>query len=64
MNEIILIMLFVCGKVDTVIVKYPKEDKAIYTRQFDNPQFVEELSRIMKTKPVIIGYEDDRGICI
>jgi len=62
MNEVILIVLLVCGQVDTVIVKHP--DKVpVYTHDLKNPGINRDLTKILKNKPIVIKYEEKRGHC-
>ena len=63
MEDIILIVLMMCGKPDTLIVKEP--DKApIYTHNIRSEEVMDSVERIMKTDPIVIIYEDKRSVCI
>lgn len=61
--KIILIILYVCGAPDTFIVQYPGE-QAKSTHRIKSPVVVEEIVDILKTDPVVIEYQDERGICV
>lgn len=63
MESVILVIIMVCGQIDTVLIKQPNKG-AIYTRDLSNPRIDKELGVILKQKPVVIKYEDDRGICV
>jgi len=63
MNSIILVVLFVCGQPDTIIVKYPDSAKTVTTHQVSHPKILEDLSKILAEKPIVITYEEDRGTC-
>jgi len=63
MEGIVLIIMFVCGQPDTIVVKFPDNPKPIVTHDVYNPEIQEALIDIIKTKPVIIPYEDERGTC-
>lgn len=63
MNDIILIVLLVCGKPDTFIVKEPEKDP-VFTHQVTNDKVMDSIMTILETKPTIIIYEDNRGICV
>ena len=62
MGEVILIMMFVCGQADTVIIKKPNET-AVYTHELRNPIVVLDITEILKGNPIIIEYHEDRGRC-
>jgi len=55
--------MFVCGQPDTVIVKFPNKPEATMTHSVKHPDVQDAIIDILKQKPVIITYEDDRGIC-
>ena len=61
--EPIIIFIMLCGTVDTVIVK--QVDKApAYTHNITE-NTLNELNQIVEgKKPVIIKYEDKRGLCV
>jgi hypothetical protein len=63
MESIILIIMFVCGQPDTIIVKFPDNPNPIMTHEVYNPDIQDALGDIIKAKPIIIPYEDDRGTC-
>jgi len=63
MESIIIIFMFVCGQPDTVIVKFPNKPEATMTHSVKHPDVQDAIIDILKQKPVIITYEDDRGIC-
>jgi len=63
MESIVLILMFVCGQPDTIIVKFPGSDKTIVTHEVHHPKIQKAVSDILKHDPVIISYEDDRGVC-
>ena len=63
MEGIVLIIMFVCGQPDTVIVKFPDNPKPIVTHDVYDPGVMKALSDVIKAKPIIIPYEDDRGTC-
>jgi len=62
MNEIIIILMLVCGQPDTVILKYP-ESPAMVTHSLQHPDVLMDIAKILNTKHILITYEDDRGIC-
>ena len=64
MNDIILIVILMCGKPDTVMVKFPDKPEVIMTRQLDNDKVLEKIGEILDLKPVVITYEDERRICV
>lgn len=62
MESIIVILLFVCGQPDTIIVKAP-DKRATYTHDVSSPRMLSSLEYILAQNPIVIKYEDDRGIC-
>lgn len=62
MESIIVIVLMLCGTVDTVIVKAPNQ-QATYTHNLSSPEIVSSLEAIMAQNPIVIKYEEDRGFC-
>jgi len=60
--DIILIVLLVCGQPDTFIVKEP-DKQATYTHDIYNNHVNESILEVLKTDPVVIMYEEDRGRC-
>ena len=63
MEGIVLIIMFVCGQPDTVIVKLPDNPKPIVTHDVYDQGIQEAISDILKRDPIIIPYEDERGTC-
>jgi len=63
MEEIILVVLLVCGKIDTFILKSP-DQKAVFTHKVKSPKIQQQIADILSQNPVIITYEDDRGYCV
>ena len=63
MNDIILVILLVCGKPDTFILKAPDQE-AIFTHDVHSVKIQEQILDILKQNPVVITYEDDRGYCV
>ena len=60
--DIILIVLLVCGQPDTLIIKEPNKT-ATYSHDVKSLSVLKVLHDTLKTKPIIIEYEDKRGIC-
>lgn len=58
----ILILLMVCGQVDTVIIKEPSK-APVYTHSIDEDT-KHTVAEVLKSKPVIIIYKEDRGVCV
>jgi len=63
MESIVLIIMFVCGQPDTIVVKFPDNPKPIVTHNVHDQGVMEAIADILKSKPTIIPYEDDRGTC-
>lgn len=63
MNDIILIVLLICGKPDGFIVKV-HEKQAVVTYQVNDIDVLENIAKLLKSKPTIIVYEDKRSVCI
>ena len=61
--DIILIVLLVCGQPDTIIIKEPNK-AAVYTHNVKGAKTLDVLIEVIKTKPIVIEYEDKRGICV
>ena len=62
MNEVIVILMLVCGQPDTILIKAP-DQQATYTHDVFNEIVVKNLADILEKKPTVIVYEDKRGIC-
>jgi len=62
MNSIILVVIFVCGLPDTIIVKHPNKH-AVATHSVTSPRIVKDYYEILKKKHILIQYEEDRGTC-
>lgn len=62
MTKVILIIMYICGQPDTVIVKRP-DAVPMYTHNINDPRYINEIVKIMKGDPIIIKYEEDRGHC-
>lgn len=60
--NIILIIIMVCGSMDTVIVKNPSM-KAFYTHDVSNPDIILKVNEIMSKDHTLIVYEEKRGFC-
>jgi len=56
--------MFVCGQADTVIVKFPNKEESTMTHSVNHPEVQDAIIDILKKDPVIITYEDDRGVCV
>lgn len=52
----------VCGQVDTVIIKEPSK-APVYTHSIDEDT-KHTVAEVLKSKPVIIIYKEDRGVCV
>lgn len=63
MNEIILIVLMICGRPDGFIVKIPNENPVV-TYDVSNTEIQESIVNIMKRDSIVIIHEDKRKVCI
>ena len=62
MNEIIVILILVCGQPDTLIIKEPLK-QAKYTHNVHSEKVLLKLKELLNTGPTVITYEDKRGTC-
>ena len=62
MMESVFVFLMMCGKVDTVIVKFPDKDP-VYTQHITE-ETVKKLNEIITKDSTVIIYEDKRIKCI
>ena len=63
MKEFIIILLSVCNTPDTLIIHNVKENKATYTYDLRDKKVQKRVEEIMKTDPILIWHEDERGLC-
>lgn len=63
MNEVILIILMVCGQPDTFIVKHPNKPP-MYTHKVKEPEVLAWMLKGIKKEPIIIRHTEKRGICV
>lgn len=62
MDVIILVVIFVCGQADTIIVKYP-DGTSRYTHNVNSEGVLEEYYKLLEKKHILINYVEDRGTC-
>lgn len=62
MSLIIMVVIIVCGQIDTVIIK-DGTGKTTYTHKVTAHATAKRIIDILNKKPIVIIYEENRGTC-
>ena len=64
MKAFILVMIFACGEPDVVIIHDIENQRSTPFYDLRDYDTMEFIGRIMKTNPIVVGFEDDRSLCV